>query len=623
MTSKPKQIDTKPMHTPWTSDVDPHLPHPEYPRPQMVREQWQNLNGMWDYQVTRKSASPPEAFAGQILVPFPIESTLSGVRRQLHPDEELWYRRQFTVDPAWLPGRTLLHFGAVDWHCRVYVNGKYIGEHVGGYDPFSFDITDALIEDENTLLIWVSDPTDTQPIQRGKQVRKPGFIWYSAHSGIWQTVWLESVPQTYLESIRITPDIDQEWVTIEALIANHVQGCALHARVFDQGQQVAEGSSPGDKPLRLPMPDANLWSPDNPHLYDLELSLHIQDQEIDQVRSYFGMRKFSLARDSRGVLRFCLNNQPLFLYGPLDQGYWPDGLCTPPTDAAIQWEINFIKAAGFNMLRKHIKVESARYYYHCDQVGIIVWQDMVSGGISPKPIWFLFAQQFKALRDTHCYWRLGRSGQESRDQFKLEYQRMISALHNTVSIAIWCPFNEGWGQFDAADIAEWTKTVDPSRLVDHASGWFDQGAGDFKSEHIYFKPLPDPRPDPLRAWVLSEFGGYSLNLPEHAWNPRKDFGYKKFGDSRALTQGYVELLERQLIPWINAGLSAAVYTQTTDVETEVNGFLTYDRKMLKMDLQTIAAAHHRLMQASINSIEIENECDSSNHALDYNRQPRS
>ncbi|MFU8826794.1 MAG: glycoside hydrolase family 2 protein [Brevefilum sp.] len=582
--------------TPWAKHVDPSQPHPEYPRPQMVREAWQNLNGLWNYHITAQGSPPPENFSGQILVPFPIESALSGVKYELKPKELLWYQRSFTMSPARSAGRTLLHFGAVDWHCQVSINGTWVGEHTGGFDPFSFDITEVLAEGENYLLVCVSDPTDTQPIQRGKQVLNPRFIWYNAFSGIWQTVWLEHVPQTYLMGFTVTPDIDLETVIVEAQVAHPTEKLALNVHIVDQGQVIATGQGPLGTPLTVAIKNSQLWSPDSPHLYNLEIALTNAQGTVDHVKSYFGMRKFSLGEDEQGRLRFCLNNEPLFLYGPLDQGYWPDGLSTPPTDQAMQWEINFIKQAGFNLLRKHVKVEPQRYYYHCDRAGIIVWQDMVSGGISPKPIWFLFAPLFKSLRDDRAYWRLGRGRKQNREQFKLEYERMILALINTVSIAIWGPFNEGWGQFDAAHIAEWTKTLDPTRLVDHASGWFDQGAGDFKSEHIYFKPLPRPEPDPQRGWVLSEFGGYSLNLPKHAWNPSKDFGYKKFNSPETLTAGYLDLLENQLIPWIKAGLSAAVYTQTTDVETEINGFLTYDRKVTKMDLQAIAAAHRRLWQ---------------------------
>ncbi|NLN70035.1 MAG: hypothetical protein GX142_04530 [Chloroflexi bacterium] len=604
MASKHNQIDHDQITTLWSQDVDPHLPHPEYPRPQMVRDDWQNLNGLWDYQITQKAASRPQSFSGQILVPFPLESALSGVKHRLNPGELLWYRRHFKIHPARHSGRTLLHFGAVDYQCKVYVNGALIGEHTGGYDPFFFEITDALTHHENELIVCVSDPTDTQPIQRGKQVLKPGFIWYNAHSGIWQTVWLEHVPQTYLQGFLITPDIDQCCVRIKASVAHADGDLVVNVQVTDEGIIIAEGETSPEEPLTIPLEGVQLWSPENPHLLDLKITLKDGQSTLDQVKSYFGMRKFSLEKDKQGRPRFYLNNRPQFLYGPLDQGYWPDGLSTPPTDQAIQWEINFLKQAGFNVLRKHVKVESARYYYHCDRAGIIVWQDMVSGGISPKPIWFLFAPLFKSLRDDRFYWRLGRAQKSNRDHFKLEYQRVLSALINTVSIAIWCPFNEGWGQFDSSEITEWTKVFDPSRLVDHASGWFDQGVGDFKSEHVYFKPLPNPEPDPQRGWVLSEFGGYSLNLSQHAWNPQKDFGYKKFDTIPALTQGYVDLLEKQLIPWIEAGLSAAVYTQTTDVETEVNGLLTYDRKVVKMDLQAIVAAHQRLMQVSQNMDEI-------------------
>jgi len=598
MAVSPKRIAPGGLTTPWTADVDPQLPHPEYPRPQMVRSTWQNLNGRWEYAVSQRFGSKPETFTGQILVPFPIESALSGVNRPLSPREQFWYHRKFEVNPGLQAGRSLLHFGAVDWHCRVYVNNEFVGEHFGGYDPFSFDITDFLTEGENHLLVSVWDPTDALPIQRGKQVLKPGFIWYSAYSGIWQTVWLEYVSETYINSIKITPDIDENILTLETKIS-HAQGdLIIKARVLDQGKQVAEGKTNLHTSMHIAIQAPKLWSPDHPHLYDLEITVQEGNTVIDQVQSYFGMRKFSLEKDQNGIRRFFLNNQPLFLYGPLDQGYWPDGLCTPPTDQAMQWEINFLKKAAFNMLRKHVKIEPARYYYHCDRSGLIVWQDMVSGAISPKPIWFFIARILKTLRDDRAYWRFKRQQKANREQFKTEYKRMITNLYNSTAIAIWGPFNEGWGQFDAAQIANWTKELDPTRLVDHASGWFDQGAGDFKSDHVYFKPLPEPDIDTARGWVLSEFGGYSLNKPEHAWNPHKDFGYKKFETKDGLTNGYTKLLENQLIPWIKAGLSAAVYTQTTDVETEVNGFLTYDRKVIKMNMKALAEVHQKLLQTS-------------------------
>jgi len=598
MAPKPYRISPGHILTPWAEEVDPSLPLPEYPRPQMVREAWHNLNGLWDYAITPTGAPQPTTFQGHILVPYPLESALSGVKRPLRPDETLWYRRIFQVDPTWADGHTLLHFGAVDWSCRVFLNGVPVGAHTGGYDPFTFDITRDLREGDNELVLAVTDPTDTQPIQRGKQVLKPGFIWYTAVSGIWQTVWLEHVPQVYLQKLRITPDLDQSCVLLEWQVNHTNPDLMINVRILDEGRAVAEGAAPAGAPLIVPLIQPKPWSPESPHLYDLEVTLCQKDTILDRVQSYFGLRKYSLARGRDGLLRFYLNNEPCFLYGPLDQGYWPDGLFTPPSDQAVAWEIDFLKKAGFNMLRKHVKVEPLRFYTHCDRAGIIVWQDMVSGGLSPKPVWFYFAGLMTRLHDDHIYWRLGRGKHSNREHFRLEYQRMLDALYNVVSIAIWGPFNEGWGQFDAAEIAEWTRAQDPSRLVDHASGWFDQGAGDFKSEHVYFKPLPAPKPDPDRAWVLSEFGGYSLNLPEHAWNPQKDFGYKKFLDQAGLTEGYCQLLEDQLFSWVRAGLSAAVYTQTTDVETEVNGFLSYDRKVCKMDLEKIKKIHQKLFDIS-------------------------
>ncbi len=598
MPDQAKSLNPQQLKTPWAEEVDHNQPLPEYPRPQMRRESWQNLNGSWDYAITTHTAPPPSEYTGKILVPFPLESLLSGVQRQLKPHERLWYKRRFSIDSPWQGGRVLLHFGAVDWECRVYLNNVFIGEHRGGYSPFTFDITATLTQGENELVVSVWDPSDSKPIQRGKQVRDPGFIWYTTVSGIWQTVWLEHVPDSYIASLRLVPDIDKSTLTVQAEIAHPRPGQRLQAEVMDQDQPLAGGESLTGESLVLHLPNAKLWSPESPHLYDLRVTLLEKNIPHDRVMSYFGMRKFSLCRDSAGHLRFCLNNAPCFLYGPLDQGYWPDGLYTPPTDEAMRWEIDFLKKAGFNMLRKHIKVEPARYYAHCDQAGIIVWQDMVSGGISPRPVWFFFANLFKWLRDDRFYWRLGRGNPANRAEFRVEYKEILESLFNVVSLAIWTPFNEGWGQFDAAEIAKWTKEVDPTRLVDHASGWFDQGAGDFKSLHVYFKPLPDPKLESERALVLSEFGGYSLNMPEHAWQPKKEFGYKKFPSREALTQGYLHLLREELLPWVRAGLSAAVYTQTTDVETEVNGFLTYDRKKVKMNLEKIQRAHQELYSES-------------------------
>jgi beta-galactosidase/beta-glucuronidase len=586
------------LTTPWTEQVDPNLPWPEYPRPQMVREDWLNLNGPWDYAITGQNDAQPATYSGQIRVPFPLESALSGVQRALQPDQRLWYRRTFTVPEKWARQHVLLHFGAVDWQCKVWVNGTEVGKHTGGYDPFSLDITAALQPGENELTVAVLDPTDAEPIQRGKQVRKPGFIWYTAISGIWQTVWLEPVPEVAINAIKLTPDLDKACLRITAVTTQAQADLTLRAQATSDGQVVAEAQATTNATLTLPIENPTLWTPDTPFLYDLDLELIRDGEVVDQVRSYFGMRKFSLEHDSEGHPRFCLNGEPLFLYGPLDQGYWPDGLYTPPTDEALQWEIQFLKEAGFNMLRKHIKVEPARYYAHCDRLGIIVWQDMVSGGISPRPIWFAFAKLMAGMKDNRAYWRLGRGSAANRAEFRAEYQRMINALYSVVSIAIWGPFNEGWGQFDAAEIADWTRDYDPTRLVDHTSGWFDPGKGDFRSEHLYFKPLPEPKMDKDRGLVLSEFGGYSLNLPGHVWNPDKDFGYKKFTSVKALTEGYLNLIENELIPWVRAGCSTAVYTQTTDVEAEINGFLTYDRQVEKMDMAQVREAHKKLYEES-------------------------
>ncbi|MBG0770880.1 MAG: beta-galactosidase, partial [Anaerolineaceae bacterium] len=417
------------LKTPWTDQVDPQQPWPEYPRPQMTRERWLNLNGPWEYAIQRLDATQPDAFTGTILVPFPLESALSCVGRSLEPDEQLWYRRTFTLPADWTGSRILLHFGAVDWACRIWVNGEQVGEHSGGYDPFSLDVTAALRRGENELVLAVTDPTDSQPIQRGKQVRKQGFIWYTPISGIWQTVWLEPVAETSIASLKLTPDLDHHEIKVSVKISGSQEGLTFSARASANGQGVAEGQGDVSNPLNLRIENPILWSPESPFLYDLEIELLRGGEVIDKVISYFGMRKFSLEKDSRGNLRLCLNGKPTFLYGPLDQGYWPDGLYTPPTDEALQWEIRFLKDAGFNMLRKHIKVEPARYYAHCDRIGIIVWQDMVSGGISPKPIWFALPKIMPRLKDNRAYWRLGRSDAANRAEFRQEYQQMIDSLY--------------------------------------------------------------------------------------------------------------------------------------------------------------------------------------------------
>ncbi len=589
--------------TRWAKDVTPENVWAEYPRPQMTRGEWLNLNELWDFAVAPKGINREERknakgslfeeslrssrFRGEILVPFPIESALSGVKRPLGTGELLWYRRAFSVPEAWRGKRVLLHFGAVDWETKVFVNGQPVGEHVGGYLPFWFDITDALQDGENELTVSVWDPTDTHWQQRGKQVLKSKTIWYTAVSGIWQTVWLEPVPQTYIAGLKITPDVDAGTVGVKMTLNGARTGSGVvRVRVMDAGALVAEGETENaEAEITLSIPNPKLWSPASPHLYDLEVTAG-----GDRVESYFGMRKFSVAGG-----RLCLNNVPLFQFGPLDQGYWPDGLYTPPTEAAMRWDIELVQRLGFNMLRKHVKVEPARYYYTCDRMGLIVWQDMPNGGAAVDEARMFLVNLLGLPHSDRNYRRAGRMEATSRDDFRRELREMVDHLHNFACIGMWVPFNEGWGQFEAKAVAEWLRAYDPSRPVDHASGWFDQGGGDCKSLHVYFqklKPVVEKgKKKERRATVLSEFGGYSLKVDGHLWNPSAEFGYKRFATPEALTEAYVALIENELQPWADAGLSAAVYTQTADVEVEVNGYVTYDRAVEKMDLEKVRKVH--------------------------------
>jgi beta-galactosidase/beta-glucuronidase len=573
--------------TRWAKDVTPENTWREYPRPQMTRPDWLNLNGLWDYAIAVKTQDIAPDFHGQILVPFPIESALSGVKRPLRTEELLWYRRKFSIPYAWRGRRILLHFGAVDWEAKVFVNGQQLGEHIGGYLPFWFDVTDELYDSGNVLTVSVWDPTDTHWQQRGKQVRNPKTIWYTAVSGIWQTVWLEPVPQTYIAGLKITPDLDGGTINVKVNLARTQTGAGrIRIRVMDAGTLVAVGETDStEAEIIVPIPNPKFWSPDSPHLYNLEVAAG-----EDKVGSYFGMRKFSVAGG-----RLCLNNQPLFQFGPLDQGYWPDGLYTSPTDEAMRRDVELVKGLGCNMLRKHVKVEPARYYYYCDKIGLIVWQDMVSGGRAQTEWEAILSLVFNPQRrNDRAYRRFGRENAASREDFRRELGEMMDTLHNFACIGVWVPFNEGWGQFEAKAMGEWVRSYDPTRLVDHASGWFDHGGGDFTSRHIYnlaLKPVP---PNESRAMVLTEFGGYSQKVDGHLWNPSAEFGYKKFANPRTLTEAYVHLLENELQPWVDAGLSAAIYTQTTDVEIEVNGYVTYDREVEKMDFVKVRAAHRGL-----------------------------
>jgi beta-galactosidase/beta-glucuronidase len=589
---RPEKIITR-----WAAAVEPENTWREYPRPQLSRSDWLNLNGLWDYWITDRLDTSRIKQRGMILVPFPIESALSGVKRPLAADELLWYQRPFILPDEWDGKRILLHCEAVDWETSILVNDQLVGNHTGGYLPFSFDITRyvARAQVQNQLMLSVWDPTDTHWQQRGKQTLKPQGIWYSAVSGVWQTIWLEAVPETYISGLKITPDIDTQTVRVRAnLVGSDVRANLVHARIYDAATCISEGQTDdATQEITIQLPNPKLWSPETPHLYDLEVSAG-----VDKVRSYFAMRKFSLEGG-----RLCLNGAPYFQFGPLDQGYWPDGLYTPPSDEAMRRDIELVKNLGFNMLRKHVKVEPRRYYYYCDKLGLIVWQDMPNGAKAVSETVSILTMVFSSHRRDRNYRYSGREKTVSRHDFMRELQEMVDHLYNVPCIGVWVPFNEGWGQFDASHIARWLAKHDPTRLVDHASGWFDQKGGDCKSIHMYKLRLPLVKPETRRAVVLSEFGGYSLKVINHLWNPEAEFGYKKFDTVQALTDAYLDLLETQLKPWIKAGLSAAIYTQTTDVESEVNGFMTYDRQVEKMDFSRLRQAHQELLQAQSTGTE--------------------
>ncbi|MEP0843095.1 MAG: glycoside hydrolase family 2, partial [Phycisphaerae bacterium] len=567
-----------PLMSRFAKDVSPDKVLPEYPRPQMVRKEWQNLNGLWSYAIQAKEKPRPEKWDGQILVPFAVESALSGVMKPVGPDNRLWYRRTFKIPAAWREGgrRVLLHFGAVDWDATVFVNGREVGRHRGGYDPFSFDVTAALSDAaEQELVVSVWDPTDTGTQPRGKQILRPHGIWYTAVTGIWQTVWLEPVPAAYVESLKIVPDVDRSGVRVTVQAAGR-PGAAFKITLFapnapTRALATAEGTA--GQPIFLYVDNATLWTPDAPVLYPFEVTL---TDGGDTVSSYFGLRKVSLGKDEKGVTRIMLNNRFLFQIGPLDQGWWPDGLYTAPTDEALKYDIEITKKLGMNMARKHVKVEPARWYYWCDKLGLLVWQDMPSG------------DRYIGGNDPDI-----QRTKESAEQFETEWTRIITAFGNHPSIIMWVPFNEGWGQFDTPRIVELTRKTDPTRLVNNASGWTDRGVGDVHDIHVYPGPGAPPAEE-KRAIVLGEFGGLGLPLEGHTWQPKGNWGYRSYTDSASLTDAYVQLFARLHRLVGEPGLSAAVYTQTTDVEIEVNGLMTYDRAVIKMDAERIAAAARKL-----------------------------
>ena len=549
-------------------------PLAEYPRPQFVRNSFFNLNGKWRCEFT-KNGEIPSVFSQEIIVPFSPETFLSGVNRVLTPDEFLHYEKKFTLPEGFNKGRVFINFGAVDQIAVVYLNGVQVGRHVGGYTPFTFELTDYLADGENTLNVCVKDYSDTKEHSRGKQRFKRGGIWYSPQSGIWQTVWLESTPKEFLERVKITPDYDKEQVSFEFFGTDDVV-----TSVYEDGQLVAE-----TRERVIKLPDFKPWSPESPFLYDVVFT-----SCGERIKSYFGMRKFSVGADENGVQRLFLNNKPYFHNGLLDQGYYPDGFLTPPSNEAMEFDIKTVKRLGYNMLRKHIKVEPLLWYHYCDVNGIIVWQDMVNGGgqygaeISVLP--FIGIN----LDDTD-YKTFRRTDAECRASYYKELEEMLQALYNCPCIALWVPFNEGWGQFDSAKAYEFIKAYDPTRTVDSASGWHDRGVTDVVSKHIYFTPIKVKAGE--KPYVLSEFGGFSQRVKGHTFND-KMFGYKIYGSKESLTKAYKRVFEKTILPQIETGLAATVYTQLTDVEDELNGIMTYDRKIIKIDENTIKEINRKV-----------------------------
>lgn len=567
------------IRTPWADQVDPSAPLPEYPRTLMQRTDWMNLNGLWDYAV-RKAGEPFGKADGRILVPYCIESSLSGVGRTVAVDEYLWYHRTFSLPKSWKGNRVLLHFGAVDWKADIWVNDVKAGSHTGGYTPFSIDITDALKSGENSLIVRVWDGTDTGFQPRGKQVRKPSGIWYTSVTGIWQTVWLEPVPEQHIRNLRTTPDLDAGCIRV---LAEGVDRGVVEVSLSAEGRRVASARALAGSEVEIPVPGARLWTPEDPYLYDLEVSLIRDGKTLDRVKSYCAMRKVGVTPGKDGILRLTLNDKPIFMYGPLDQGWWPDGLYTAPTDEALAFDVQKTKDWGFNLIRKHVKVEPARWYYHCDRLGILVWQDMPSGdlhGSWQNTRWYQGTEFVRSTDSEACY--------------RKEWREIMDYLYSQPCIVAWVPFNEGWGQFKTLEITAWTKQYDPSRLVNSASGGNHfLGAGDILDLHNY--PQPDMYLyDANRVNVLGEYGGIGLPVEGHLWTPDRNWGYVKFASPKEVTDEYVKYA-RQLKEMVARGFSAAIYTQTTDVEIEVNGLMTYDRRVDKVEIPRIREINQQVI----------------------------
>lgn len=575
------------IKTEWSETVNPKQVLPEYPRPQMVRGEWSNLNGEWEYAIRAKGGVEPTAYDGNILVPFAVESSLSGVQKTVGADNELWYKRTFDIPSSWKNKNIILNFGAVDWKADVFVNDILIGSHKGGYTPFSFDITPYLKGQKGqklTVRVW--DPSDAGFQPRGKQVAKPEGIWYTPVTGIWQTVWLEPVASNHITAIKAIPDVDNSVVGVTVSTSESSVTDIVEVQISDKNNKVvATAQGVQGQEMRLQVKDAELWSPENPYLYDMKVTL--LGKQKDEVKSYTAFRKISVQKDAAGIYRMCLNNKPLFQYGPLDQGWWPDGLYTAPTDEALLYDIKKTKDWGFNMIRKHVKVEPARWYYHCDREGILVWQDMPSGDMGNQ--WG--PREYNAGTDKN-------RTQESISNFYTEWEEIMNLCMSNPSVVVWVPFNEAWGQFDTEKVVAWTEAYDPSRLVNPASGGNHRACGDILDLHNY--PGPEMYlADPMRVNVLGEYGGIGLALDGHLWWNNRNWGYIQFKSSDEVTAEYVKYA-KELKTLVKKGFSAAVYTQTTDVEGEVNGLMTYDRKVIKINEDAVRKINKEVIDSMNN-----------------------
>jgi beta-galactosidase/beta-glucuronidase len=582
------------LKTPWTDLVDLANPHSEYPEPQLVRQQWQSLNGPWDFAILPKGSSPESGFAGKIIVPFPVESFLSGVQVTVGPENELWYERSIDLQLNSKGKRILLKFGAVDWEAEVWVNDKQVGKHQGGFDSFSFDITDHLVKGKTQKIrVRVWDPSDDGPQPRGKQVREPKGIWYTPVTGIWQSVFVLAVPSEYISSTYSMTDWENSVQVFYPEITNPKEGQEVEVSLLDKGSVVGSFKGQPNKPLPVRLENPKTWSPEDPFLYDVSIKILEGKKIVDQVTSYAAYRDIRMAKDENGHQRMFLNGKPLFQYGPLDQGWWPDGLYTAPTDEALLFDIEKTKEMGFNMIRKHVKVEPSRWYFHADRLGMLVWQDMPSGDMGNR--WEI---RPGVIRDGMYKNRTP----ESEEIFKNEWKEIINELRFFPSIIAWVPFNEAWGQFKTTEITKLTRDLDPSRLINSASGGnFEmQGtkvAGDIMDLHNYPDPvMPDPQIFGENSiLVLGEFGGLGLPLEGHTWQMKDNWGYQSFSTPEELKARYMILVE-DMAELIAKGLAAAVYTQTTDVEVETNGLMTYDRKQIKIAVEELKKIHKKLYQ---------------------------